>query len=183
MPDDCLLDLCCGNGALSSRIIGKCDRGLGVDFSEYLIQIAHRYFANTRQEYVVQDVVDFCNNTADATKYTKAFCYGAFCYLSPAQANQLLSSMRCRFDNLQRVFIGNLADRNKANLFHGQRGDMPDVLDDPCSTIGYWWDERTFINLAQCCGWKAVVSRMPSDFYGSHYRFDVTLLPDSTCRG
>lgn len=175
--DDWLLDLCCGNGALSSRVFDLCSGGLGVDFSEYLIQIARKYFANDRAQYLVQDVVEFCATTTDCRRFTKASCYGAFCYLAPAQAHQILSNLRTRFDNLERLFLGNLADRSKAELFYRDGLDTPAVLDDPSTPLGYWWDVETFVELADTCGWAAEIDRMPAEFYGSHYRFDVTLLP------
>ncbi len=49
--NDYLLDLCCGNGALSTRIFQRCLGGLGVDFSEYLIDVAKNNFANQQQQY------------------------------------------------------------------------------------------------------------------------------------
>ena len=42
--NDTVLDLCCGNGALSSRISQKISGLIGVDSSEYLISIAKEYF-------------------------------------------------------------------------------------------------------------------------------------------
>lgn len=43
-PDDILLDLGCGNGALTTYFFHRCRGGLGVDFSEFLISVARRNF-------------------------------------------------------------------------------------------------------------------------------------------
>ena len=61
--EDTLLDLCCGNGALSTLFFKYCKGGLGVDFSEYLISIANRNFAlPPDQTYILQDAIAFCEN-------------------------------------------------------------------------------------------------------------------------
>ena len=44
-PDNTVLDIACGNGALSSRLFHKCRGLVGVDMSPYLIEIAKKDFA------------------------------------------------------------------------------------------------------------------------------------------
>ena len=56
---DTLLDLCCGNGALSTLFFDRCQGGIGIDFSEYLVGIANDNFAkNGSREFFLGDVVD-----------------------------------------------------------------------------------------------------------------------------
>ena len=43
-PDDTLLDIACGNGALSHLLFDSCSGCLGVDLSEHLISVAKANF-------------------------------------------------------------------------------------------------------------------------------------------
>src|SRR6185312_6629477 len=89
---DALLDLCCGNGALSDRIFAHCQGGLGVDFSEPLIAVAEKYFqAPPQRLYRLQDAASFMQTTDDTARFTKALCYGAFQYLPQAVAREVLT--------------------------------------------------------------------------------------------
>src|SRR5262245_37058383 len=49
-PDDTLLDLCCGNGALTTHLFEVCSGGLGVDYSGFLIEVAKARFMRRPSE-------------------------------------------------------------------------------------------------------------------------------------
>jgi ubiquinone/menaquinone biosynthesis C-methylase UbiE len=54
--NDRLLDLCCGNGALTRYLFDACSGGLGVDFSEYLIGVARKHFIKSSYEdYLLEE--------------------------------------------------------------------------------------------------------------------------------
>ena len=58
--DDFVLDLCCGNGALTTYFFQRCAGGVGVDFSERLIEVARRHFVGKpAEEYLLQDAVEY----------------------------------------------------------------------------------------------------------------------------
>jgi len=174
--NDFLLDLCCGNGALSSPIFNYCSGGLGVDFSEYLISVASEFFASPpREEYLLQDVVEFCTNPVSPEKFSKALCYGSFSYIGLSQAVQMLESLRKNFPNLQRIFIGNCPDKALLADFIGERDFIVGTELDPDSSIGIWRTENEFSKLAERAGWKIAFHRMPKQYYASYYRYDVVL--------
>ena len=173
--NDTLLDLCCGNGALSALLFKHCKGGLGVDFSEYLISIANKYFAvPPDQVYILQDVVEFCENPVSPDKYTKMVCYGSFAYIEHARAKSMLSLLKNNFPNLERIYIGN-PDKNMLAEFYGDRPFVPGAESDPDSPIGIWRTQEEFILLAKCCGWRATFYKIPSQYYAAHYRYDVIL--------
>lgn len=177
--NDVLLDICCGNGALTDLLFDRCSGGLGVDFSEYLISVAKENFANgTTRKYEFDDAVNFCLAPIDAERFTKAICYGSFSYLEHQQAETLLSSLRTNFSNLKCVFIGNCPDKTKVDDFFQDREYDKAVIEDPSSAIGIWRTQSEFVSLAQRAGWNAKFNNMPNKFYASLYRYDAVLYRD-----
>lgn len=175
-PEDTLLDLGCGNGALSDRLFSCCKGGVGVDFSEYLIGVARKYFERQpARRYLMEDAVDFACRTDDTRSFTKANCYGVFAYLSTDRAAQLVATIHGRFSDVSKFFIGNLPDKARLKEFYRDRDYTPGVENDPDSAIGIWRTEAEFEKLANDAGWSVRFSRMPADFYAAHYRYDAIL--------
>lgn len=173
---DYLLDLGCGNGALTSRLYKYVRKSLGVDFSEYLIDIAKRDFLIPgTHEYVLSEAHAFVLTEPSPCRFNKALIYGCFAYFHDGA--ELLADIRNRFKNMERVFIGNLPDLNKVDMFYQKNIEIPVDLKDPESKVGIWRSDDEFRQLARKSGWVANFSRMPSEFYASHYRFDVVLTP------
>lgn len=173
--DDFLLDLCCGNGALTSLLVEHCQGVLGIDFSEYLIEVANKHFAKPTQSYVLSDVVQFCESPISPEKYTKMLCYGSFSYLENHRAERLLWLLAEKFPNINTAFIGNYPDKAKMLDFFGEREINPGIENEADSPIGIWRTEAEFIELAQRCGWNAEIHKMPRAYYSAHYRYDVVL--------
>lgn len=173
---DTLLDLCCGNGALSDRIFARCRGGLGVDFSEPLIAVAVQYFqAAPQRVYRLDDVEAFLQSADDTTRFTKALCYGSFQYLPKEKAENALTLVNLRFPRVERLFIGNLPDKAKMDEFFRGRTHVPGIENDPGSRIGIWRTESEFASLAQACGWAIEFRRMPRQFFAATYRYDAVL--------
>jgi SAM-dependent methyltransferase len=175
--DDVVLDLCCGNGALTDQVFARCSGGVGVDLTAYLIEVAKRNFERVPDRlYEVGDVIDYVNRSAAVTRFTKAYFYGAFQLFSEAEAIVMLRTIGGRFGCVQRLFLGNLPDLDRAAAFFAGR-DIPPIehLRRHDKLSGRWWGETEIIELAEHCGWRASLSRMPEAFYAAHYRFDAVL--------
>jgi SAM-dependent methyltransferase len=173
---DTLLDLCCGNGALSSLLFKYCKAGFGVDFSEYLISIANHHFAiPPEQTYLLQDVVSFCENPIHPNAFSKAVCYGSFAYIEPERAETMLRLLNNNFHNLESVYIGNCPDKSLLPEFVENRHFPADQANNPDSPIGVWRTQEEFKSLARRCGWRMSIHKMPRSFYAAHYRYDVIL--------
>ena len=172
---DTLLDLGCGNGALSQLLFDRIFAFLGVDYSEYLISVAKREFEQLPDfRFDLADVMDYVIGERAPERFNKVLCYGCFSYFPLAE--DLLSRLYQRFTNVTHVFLGNLPD--KARMDHFYRGALPDAdeLANHDSKIGIWRTAEDLIALAERAGWKARISYMPTTFFASHYRYDVTLV-------
>lgn len=174
-PDDVLLDLCCGNGALTTSFFERCAGGLGVDFSPPLLEVAaSRFVRRPSEAFVLDDVVTFTRSCARPERFTVALCYGAFSFLTTAEAEQVLAALHGRFIGVRRILLGNLPDRARIHDFFGPRY-RPGTEDDPGSALGVWRTEEQLHDLATRCGWRARILRMPPEFYAAHYRYDAVL--------
>lgn len=172
-----LLDLACGNGALTSRLYPSCAASVGVDSSEYLISVANQFFAKKEvRSFVLDDVAHFVSDVEAPERFDKVLCYGSFPYLSDQDAFEVLLGLNTRFPQVSTVFLGNLPDLALKHLFY-YKGQVPsnEELADPMTSIGIWRSEHEIVELAGIAGWRATVTRMPAAFYASHYRFDATL--------
>jgi SAM-dependent methyltransferase len=176
--NDFLLDLCCGNGALTTYFFSRCRGGLGVDFSDYLIDVANSRFRRRESEsYRCQDVLEFVRQEEQPLRFSKALCYGSFQYLAPPAALEVLALLRHRFADIDRLFIGNLPDKERLGHYYVDKPYLPGIENHADSPIGIWRTADEFCELAAGTGWKCSISRMQGRFYGSGYRYDALLVP------
>ncbi|MHB8140463.1 MAG: class I SAM-dependent methyltransferase [Vulcanimicrobiaceae bacterium] len=176
---DILLDLACGNGALSARLFDSCAGALGVDVSEYLIEIAKQYFSRPPQyDFLYQDVASYVLSETEPQRFSKVLCYASFQYFSPDDARELLSTLANRFPNIELFYIGNLPDRDRHQNFFRDREVQPGELDDHTSQIGIWRTEAEFARLAASTGWSVTFSRMPDTYFTADNRYDALLMPN-----
>jgi cyclopropane fatty-acyl-phospholipid synthase-like methyltransferase len=174
--DDVVLDLACGNGALSRYFFDDVNQLLGVDFSEYLVSVAMRLFlVPGKSDFVVQDAAGYVLNESEPERFTKVLCYGAFSYFTQADALAVLMGLYRRFPRVQRVLLGNLPDRDLAALYYPADKDYQAELDEPASQIGIWRSTEDLRHLAATAGWRMEVRRMPAAFYAAAYRYDAVL--------
>lgn len=177
-PEDQLLDLACGNGALSQYFFDCCDSFLGVDISEVLIDVAKRYFEQPKRQFVLEDVGKYILSESCPQRFTKVLCYGSFSYFPEDTARMVLARLNRDFINVERVFIGNLPDLDLHGRFYTDGKDHDHELKKADSLIGIWRSASEFEALADSCGWRSSIQRMPSGFYAGHYRYDILLTRD-----
>ncbi|TDN68009.1 class I SAM-dependent methyltransferase [Paraburkholderia sp. BL10I2N1] len=175
-PDDVVLDLACGNGALSQRLFDACAALVGVDLSEYLIEVANAHFADAPKfTFIANGAAEYLLNEPAPERFTKVLCYGSFAYFSQQDAESALHLLHRRFAKVNSIFIGNLPDRDRAAAFYAPRTPLPGELTDPRAQIGIWRTQDEFAAMAADAGWDTEFSSMPASFFSVHYRYDVVL--------
>jgi len=175
-PDDKLLDLACGNGALSRLLFDSIAEYQGVDFSENLISCAKKNFERLpNYRFVTLGAAEYVRQEAHPERFTKALCYGSFSYFPVTDAVEVLRTLHDKFTNVQSVFIGNLPDKDMAKAFYKEKQVSAEEMADNESQIGIWRSQREFAKLVGDSGWKAEFSVMPLEYYAGYYRYDVLL--------
>lgn len=173
--DDTLLDIACGNGALSHLLFDSCSGYLGVDLSEHLISVAKENFEKLPgKQFLQQGAAEYVRSETSPARFSKALCYGSFPYFPAADAAEVLRTLHDKFTNVQSVFIGNLPDKDRAAEFY-KRPPNTEELADCFSQIGIWRTRDEFARLASDTGWRVKFSTMPDRFYSSYYRYDALL--------
>jgi ubiquinone/menaquinone biosynthesis C-methylase UbiE len=175
-PNSHLLDIGCGNGALAARLFSHCARYTGVDFSSYLLGIANEYFkSGPNITYIEGDARSFAASFFPADSFDKVLMYGCMSYFNRAEFAALVLNLSERFCKVNTVFIGNIPDINCAPEFFAARNLTHYELDNPQSPIGVWWDPEALVKIGELSGFSTQWVKMPEDFYGHHYRFDVVM--------
>jgi SAM-dependent methyltransferase len=173
---DTLLDLCCGNGGLTSRLFEVCRGGLGVDYSDFLIGVAKRRFSTRPSErYLAADALEYLRRESEPDAFTKALCYGAFQYFGEEAAGKMLAALHERFPCVTRVFLGQLPDKTRLKAFFTDRDPEPGEPENPGGRLGVWRTPAEVIKLARKAKWRVEPRNMPAEFFAAHYRFDAVL--------
>lgn len=172
-PDDVLLDLGCGNGALGAVLHPFCAASLGVDESDYLVGVATERFAAPDRRFTVGDAARFCETAADAGRYTKALCYGSLSYFEDDAVARMLAGLHARFRSVTHVLLGNLPDPARVGRFQAPGVSLP--LREARSDLGIWRGAAEIAGLAGP-GWSVTTSVMPPSFLAAHYRYDALLV-------
>jgi SAM-dependent methyltransferase len=172
-PADVLLDIGCGNAALTARLFPHCDQCVGVDFSDYLISVANARFSSSRHSFLCQDALEYVAQESVPLRFSKVLCFAVFSYLSDASAQRSLALLNERFLNVRSVFVGNVPDPECATSFF-KDGDSDGVeLHNPESQIGAWRSRDQLTTMASRTGWRVRFQDMPSAFYQAHYRYNA----------
>lgn len=166
-----VLDLGCGNGALSWILSDFTDYLYGVDIDDTFIKRAKENFSSEKLNFEQGDANEFLKRTSNNDIFDKVLIYGCFSYFpNGMETIQLITE---RFEKVNKIFIGNLPDLDRVEKFYYQDIPKLDVLRDPKSLIGIWRKQEEYQEMAEKLGWKATVLYMPESFYAAHYRYDI----------
>jgi SAM-dependent methyltransferase len=182
--DDCLLDIACGNGALSRLFFHDISEFLGVDNSEYLISVALANFARPPEfDFMLSGAAEYVRAEQNPDRFTKALCYGSFSFFTSDDAFDVLLGLSSRFKRIKALYLGNLPDKDRAQAFYPADKDYSEDLSNHASQIGIWRSRKELEQLAAETGWRIRFQFMPNDFFAAHYRFDAVLEPLDSSKG
>jgi cyclopropane fatty-acyl-phospholipid synthase-like methyltransferase len=174
--EDSLLDLACGNGALTVRVFSSCRSVLGIDFSSYLVGVANELFERPPDYVFIEaEMLAYVQSEPEPLRFTKAMCYAGMQYLTVESVERLLAALNQRFGNVTRLLLGNVPDKDRAHLFFAEEEASQADLADPTSQIGVWWSQAELKQKAEDCGWNVTFARLPEDVFNARYRYDAIL--------
>ena len=167
--NDDLLDLGCGNGALTTRISPYVSKIHGVDMSDYLIGIANEYFCSSKLTFEA-NTISVLIDQEGLKPYEKCLLYGVSSFLEDDLLEKLVSKF---FEgNGKSILLGNVRDKMFAKDFYGDNYSQ-NSLDDITSSMGKWRSMKWFSQIAKNGNFNVSFHKMNKDFYATKYYFDV----------
>ncbi len=173
---DNLLDIGCGNGALTNLLKNKVSSIKGIDPSQYMIEIANKNFSSDSITFLVASALESIKIIEDNNDFNKILFYGSFSYLEMNEAKIILQELYEILEYGSKIFIGNIPNFEFHDEFFSKYTDpiIPPVKSHK-SSIGIWYSPSELKEICSKLGWKASTTVMPKEFYASNYRFDLTL--------
>ena len=170
---DTLVDLCCGNGVLTTQLARMSGMVIGVDFSSGLLEAARSNSASANIEYSQMDVTDLSESIIDrASKYSM---YGALQHLSSDDFDGLLSRIGGRRGALK-LLVGGVPDLSCLRCFYVSDENYRFYQEREKSGnphLGRWWTQDELAQAAARNGYIVTIIPQPPGLYTSHYRFDA----------
>ncbi len=169
---DHLLDVCCGNGALSKLLLPYVASVKGVDFSETLIGEA-KAIGSTQMEFYCEDAASF---TLDK-KFNKILLYFSFQYFeSYAQGKAVLANLLKHAAPGAIILIGDIPNQQyKLRYYNTPRKWWQWVKQywRGNNDMGKFWHKRELLLMCHELGVKGEVLHQESWQPYAHYRFDL----------
>ncbi len=178
-PIDHVIDLCCGNGAITFQVAGRCRRVTAFDFSEPLIQVARQRFKRKNVEYVLADV---CALPVSAMQSgaTKVYMYEALQHFGLEETEQLLRQFADRSRRRPLIYLAAVPDAKRMENFYNtpaRRAEYEKRKKDGTEPLGHWWDSEQLGQLLAALGYEVSFTAQPANMHGAHYRFDALCTP------
>lgn len=176
---DTLLDLCCGNGLITHRLAAICQKIIGLDYSQRLIEIANRYQRASNLFYVQGDVLQLSSNQIPAgERITKVLMYEALQHFREDQLASLLQTVSRTAAGWVSLYIASIPDKNRLWSFYNtpeRRQEYHRRVADGTEAIGTWWTQRFISEVAEAEGCECAYITQRPELHTAHYRFDVLL--------
>lgn len=177
-PQDIVLDLCCGNGLLTSKIAKSCEEVVGIDYSGQLIKVAKEHFSQSNVTYHTLSVMDITADVINKKPFTKIYMYEALQHFSEGQLSPLLDSLIDVSNDTAIMFFASIPDVNRLWSFYNTpelKQQYYEQKEKGALLLGTWWDKNFIKNI---CTEKNLICEFvdqPNGLYTSHYRFDVVI--------
>lgn len=172
--EDTVLDICCGNGILTSKI--ECNKIIGVDFSEHLISVAQTNFKRASVQFICADALQI--DKLFTQKFDVIILNFSFQYFSFNQGKELIFKMSNLLKQDGLIYISDIPNKHKQHLFAGnglQKLKYYIKYYLKKEPTGKFWSQKELDSICNSYNLKGVVVEQPKYLPYSHYRFDYLI--------
>jgi len=172
---DSIVDLCCGNGLITSQLAPLVKSVVGVDFSSGLIDAAKRYNSHHNIKYVNSDVIGLDPKYFLGLK--KIVMYEALQYFSAEQLSGLLDELS-KLESGTLVFLGGIPNKGKLRMYYDTEEKYAFYMQRESEGrphIGRWWLKDEIELIVSTRGFNVTFLPQEPTLYTAYYRFDVLL--------
>jgi 2-polyprenyl-3-methyl-5-hydroxy-6-metoxy-1,4-benzoquinol methylase len=175
---DRVLDLCCGNGVITSAVASSCASILGVDYSAPLIDVARKHNKPANAEYFCASVLDSGLKRVARGPYTKVYMYEALQHFKESDLPILLNLLRDVTSPRAIMLLASVPDADRLWDFYDtpeRQADYRKRMSENREAIGTWWKKEKISQIASEHGLDATFLAQNPILHTAHYRFDVRL--------
>jgi 2-polyprenyl-3-methyl-5-hydroxy-6-metoxy-1,4-benzoquinol methylase len=175
-PRDRLLDLCCGNGLLTTRFAERCREVVGVDFSEPMIRVARTYHTRPNVEYVEGSVLRL-DQIVDGV-FDKVCMIESLAYFRSEELALILRGTATHSTPHARVlFSGVLDEEAKWSFFNTpeRRAIYERQQTEGNEVMGRWWTRAEIGRIAAEQSYETEFLPQNNALNTAHYRFNVVM--------
>jgi len=173
-----VLDLCCGNGLISQKIMPHCGALIGVDFSAPLIDVARRLCGGSNATFIVEDATAVTPALLGIAQADAAYMASAFQCFDRDLARTLLRSVRTMAAPTLGLFIEGIPNEERRTDFY----NTPERWREHCQRraagtehIANWWRTSDLAELASAEGFVCHVIAQDVDLVCRSFRYDALL--------
>jgi len=172
-PEDRILDVCCGNGLLTSYIANKGYSITGVDLSEKLIENAKKSYPSVdfyRQDAICLDL----NKTFD--KLYRAFSFQYFDSFS--KGKKVLDALIRHGNSNATIVLTDIPDKDRWGNYYNSLLKKFFYFKQMLTgkqTMGKFWSVKELLLICELLGVKGSVIQQPDNLPYSYYRFDFII--------
>ncbi len=173
---DDVLDVCCGNGLLTSRIGERCKTITGVDFSEVLIEKAKENFP--KYEFICADALNL-DSTIFNKQYDKIYLYFSFQYFETYdKGKHVIENLLKLLKPNGLLLLGDIPDRAKFFVYYNSPQRLWQLFKQLLQNkndMGKFWSEDEMRLISEQLKTKSVWLKQPNTLPYAHYRFDFLI--------
>lgn len=182
--EDRILDLCCGNGIRTVELSKYCREIVGVDISQYLINIANKYFHGPNISYRCMSVFDKQLLDFFSENFNKILMYGALQNFNLGDLIKLLEQINALSNRGTIIFIGSIPDIEKISDFYNfndQRKNFHETNKNKLNVLNNWWKKEDLIEICNSQGFNTEILSQNELTDTAYYRFDLRLIITDKC--
>jgi len=192
--EDVILDVCCGNALITSKMAKSCQFIYGVDYSDILINQAKEMAEKNGLKNISYTCADAISvkNIFRENFFDKIICYCALQHFDHKESGALIKNLLYVTKIGGHILIGDIPNKNKkinyklANLkslikngkalsFIGQKFHRILYGNKNSGKFGYWYNPKDLVEICTKFGVKATILKQKHNLPHSHYRFDLLI--------
>ncbi len=178
-PTDTVLDLCCGNGLITSRIAAKSSAIVGVDFSEPLLRVANRDHCASNAQYFQRSALESLMVAGeDLPLFDKVYMYEALQHFKRQDLGVILRNILEVSSHNVVVLLASIPDKSRLWKFYNTPRRRLDYVVRKIrgrEAIGTWWTREYIEQTCQKLGLRCDYIQQEHSLYTSHYRFNIRI--------
>lgn len=181
---DVVLDLCCGNAAITRLIAPVCREIHGVDFSAELMGTAKRVKEREKLNNLSLHLADAMSidKLFPANTFDKSYCYFSFQYFDMERRKALLKKLSKVTRPGGLIFLGDIPDKTRKWGFYGSKmkfyrerlSRLIQGKEGECD-LGWWIDPQEILDWGKKRNFQVSILPQEKSLPHAHYRFDVLI--------